>query len=167
MSRILKAIINSAIEDNSIKRILYYPSTDENFNRKIFSLPYIFYNTTDSPLCSELENVFYCPNSISGFLSIDFNCIVINNPFTQFDHAINFSSQLHIPLIFLCKEDPPTQVKIESLYYTNEFLEKNCQTICWSQSLADKWLLTEYKVISSVKDIPGVLKEWTKLYLRK
>lgn len=160
--------MNSALsDDNRIKRILYYPSTKDEFNSKIFDLPYTYYLTKGCDAGAQRRNVYVCPNAISGFLAIDFYCVIINNPLSQFQHAIDISSQLHIPLIFLCTEPPPANVKKESVFYINQQLEKSVYTICSSQELADKWYLTEYKITSSLNDIPEILKEWTMVYKRR
>lgn len=166
MSRIVKHLINSSISNNKEpRRILYYPIGTETEN-EIIALPYLYYLTSDSERLRQFPNVYFQPNVISEFLAVEFYCIMFTEPFGQLKHAHQLSSQLHVPLIFLCTHSPKGAKK-ENIFVLNESLEKYCLSICFSQEIADNWMLSTYKVLDSIKQLSEVLDEWTKLYLRR
>lgn len=165
MSRILKSIINSAINDDRKLKILYYPSGNNEFDENILSLNFDFYLPLEDKNLLKKTNVFFQSDIINQHISSIFDFIILGNPAAHFNIAKNIASQLHINLLSIFLEEPK-RIKKELLFVNAEKIQQNSICTVFSSDIASKWFINKFELLNNITDICEVIKKWKTVYIK-
>jgi len=163
MSIITRNIIRSALDiPDKTLRVIHYPCGnmwDETLWNALREDN--IYVTTELRNIQSHINIMHCPDVLTQFNCMTFDCILITT-IKAAQIAYNMSSQLHIPIIAYLNEG--SEIKRETLYYMNEQMP-TLKMIYSSESVAGGYFFDNYEILQSDKVREQILT-WTKLYTR-